>query len=270
MFPRYSVNTICWTNVGLMLVHRLRRWINNKPTLAEHLVFVEYVQADDVYGPVREDCHAAVQSQKAVSAHFTSEQVLPFGFAGQRTPPKWHPYIAQVYREKRREISQRVAPLCGFPKPRGLWSGSSAIVPAPSGGGGGNGTRSAVLDPIHFPAGLIQRQGVGQWLFPLRPHPFRAEGSSRTRLIAREWSRSPTQTKVKMSPNRTREDDMLPPPLGYARVYLPLYKVADTPFHIQGDGMYFSTFAPPNDHLKENEKPLQKKNFFAQKVTWTW
>ena len=24
--------------------------------------------------------------------------------------------------------------------------------------------------------------------------------------------------------------------LGYERVYLPLYKVADTPFHIQGDG----------------------------------
>ena len=25
-------------------------------------------------------------------------------------------------------------------------------------------------------------------------------------------------------------------PLGYERVYLPLYKVADTPFHIRGDG----------------------------------
>ena len=24
-------------------------------------------------------------------------------------------------------------------------------------------------------------------------------------------------------------------PLGYERVYLPLHKVADTPFHIQGD-----------------------------------
>ena len=24
-------------------------------------------------------------------------------------------------------------------------------------------------------------------------------------------------------------------PFGYERVYLPLYKVADTPFHIQGD-----------------------------------
>ena len=27
-------------------------------------------------------------------------------------------------------------------------------------------------------------------------------------------------------------------PLGYERVYLPLYKVADTPFHIQGDDIY--------------------------------
>ena len=29
--------------------------------------------------------------------------------------------------------------------------------------------------------------------------------------------------------------DKLPGPLGYERVYLPLCKVADTPFHIQGD-----------------------------------
>ena len=29
-------------------------------------------------------------------------------------------------------------------------------------------------------------------------------------------------------------------PLGYKRVYLPLYKVADTPFHIQRDNMYWS------------------------------
>ena len=26
-------------------------------------------------------------------------------------------------------------------------------------------------------------------------------------------------------------------PLGYEKVYLPLYKVADSPFHIQGDGI---------------------------------
>ena len=29
--------------------------------------------------------------------------------------------------------------------------------------------------------------------------------------------------------------------LGYERVYLPLGKVADTPFHIQGDDMYILT-----------------------------
>ena len=29
-------------------------------------------------------------------------------------------------------------------------------------------------------------------------------------------------------------------PFGYERVYLPLWKVADTPFHIQGDEMYQS------------------------------
>ena len=29
-------------------------------------------------------------------------------------------------------------------------------------------------------------------------------------------------------------------PLGYERVYLPLDKVADTPFHIQGDDLFHS------------------------------
>ena len=29
--------------------------------------------------------------------------------------------------------------------------------------------------------------------------------------------------------------------LEYGRVYLPLFKVADTPFHIQGDDMYVLT-----------------------------
>ena len=28
--------------------------------------------------------------------------------------------------------------------------------------------------------------------------------------------------------------------LGYERVYLPLFKVADTPFHIQGDKLFVS------------------------------
>ena len=31
-------NTICWINVGLMLVHRRRRWTNVKPTLIQRLV----------------------------------------------------------------------------------------------------------------------------------------------------------------------------------------------------------------------------------------
>ena len=32
------------------------------------------------------------------------------------------------------------------------------------------------------------------------------------------------------------------PPLGYERVYLPLYKVTVTPFHIQGDDIYIHHF----------------------------
>ena len=31
-----------------------------------------------------EDCPAAMQSQKVASVHFTSGQILPFGFAEQR------------------------------------------------------------------------------------------------------------------------------------------------------------------------------------------
>ena len=37
--------------------------------------------------------------------------------------------------------------------------------------------------------------------------------------------------------------------LGYERVYLPLYKVADTPFHIQGDGMSFYSFSHKFTHV---------------------
>ena len=33
------VNTRRWSNVGLMLAHRLRRWSNIKPTLLQRLVF---------------------------------------------------------------------------------------------------------------------------------------------------------------------------------------------------------------------------------------
>ena len=32
-------------------------------------------------------------------------------------------------------------------------------------------------------------------------------------------------------------------PTGYERVYLPLYKVADTPFHIQGDEFNYEGIA---------------------------
>ena len=35
----HQENTRCSANAGLMLGHRLRRWHNIKPTLAEHLVF---------------------------------------------------------------------------------------------------------------------------------------------------------------------------------------------------------------------------------------
>ena len=35
----HPANTRRWTNVGLMLAHRLRRWANIKPTLIQRLVF---------------------------------------------------------------------------------------------------------------------------------------------------------------------------------------------------------------------------------------
>ena len=35
LYPTYPTNTRKWNNFGLMLVHRLRRWPNNKPTLAQ-------------------------------------------------------------------------------------------------------------------------------------------------------------------------------------------------------------------------------------------
>ena len=261
----------------------------DKPTLAEHLVFAEYVQADDVYGPVREDCHAAVQSQKAVSAHFTSEQIPPFGFAGQRTPPKWHPYIAQVYREKRREISQRVAPLCGFHKPRGLWSGSSAIVPAPSEGGGGrDSVRRSGSDP--FSRGFNPETGRGPVTFPAQTPP-----SARRDLPAHASSPAndqevpprPRSKCRRIEPERTI---CRPPPpwickgvsatlqsgrytLSYPRIasldmkgcicHFTKWKIL--PFTYKGTVCIFSTFAHPNDHLKENEKPLQKNNFLPRR-----
>ena len=38
-------------------------------------------------------------------------------------------------------------------------------------------------------------------------------------------------------------------PIGHERVYLPLYKVADTPFHIQGDDM---SLKGNNNHFSFN------------------
>ena len=37
-------------------------------------------------------------------------------------------------------------------------------------------------------------------------------------------------------------------PLGYERVYLPLYKVTDTPFHIQGHDIVFVRYLHQHDH----------------------
>ena len=51
-----------------MLARRLQRWSVTKPTLGEHIAFNGYM-------------YAAAQSQKAVSAYVTGEQILPFGFA---------------------------------------------------------------------------------------------------------------------------------------------------------------------------------------------
>ena len=42
------------------------------------------------------ECYIAVQSQKAVSAYFTSEQILPFGFAEQSRPTGVHKVSIRV------------------------------------------------------------------------------------------------------------------------------------------------------------------------------
>ena len=76
---------------------RLRRRPNNKTTLGHRLVLpcVSLIRVDWRQStahwlafwsqiPTRDDNHglsSAVQSQKAVSAYFTSNQILPFGFA---------------------------------------------------------------------------------------------------------------------------------------------------------------------------------------------
>ena len=42
------------------------------------------------------ECYIVVQSQKAVSAYFTSEQILPFGFAEQSRPSGVHTVSIRV------------------------------------------------------------------------------------------------------------------------------------------------------------------------------
>ena len=42
---------------------------------------------------------------------------------------------------------------------------------------------------------------------------------------------------------RTHRVNILFCPLGYKRVYLPLCKVADTPFHIQGNNLFMDVFS---------------------------
>ena len=50
------------------------------------------------------------------------------------------------------------------------------------------------------------------------------------------------QTRLRRTCSRWSTSQMRD--LGYERVYLPLCKVADTPFHIQGDAYPFLTKAP--------------------------
>ena len=86
-----------------MLVHRLRRRPTIKPALVGCLMWGYtysmrvYVYSDTMLvSPVvprtmtpvlliQERCHAAMQSQKAVTAYFSSEQLLPFDFAERYT-----------------------------------------------------------------------------------------------------------------------------------------------------------------------------------------
>ena len=108
-------------NGGLMLVHRLWRWASIEPALVKSLVFfgseqfltgsacellrqavvwkqtsfaiemaaagLRRVTTYEAQGPSRPlALYNAVQSKMAVSAYFTSKQILPFGFAEQGRP----------------------------------------------------------------------------------------------------------------------------------------------------------------------------------------
>ena len=46
------------------------------------------------------------------------------------------------------------------------------------------------------------------------------------------------------APGKLSSNKQIYHPIGYEKVYLPLCKVADTPFHIQGDEMFFDIWDP--------------------------
>ena len=51
-------------------------------------------------------------------------------------------------------------------------------------------------------------------------------------------------------------------PLGYGRVYLPLHKVTDTPFHIQGEMLFFQEI-----HILQVTLPLRENSVFFSSLT---
>ena len=97
-YNSYPANTRRWTNVGLMLAHRLPRRSNNKTTLGQHLVSAgirdhsQWTQniCMTLYnvGPTLKGC-TAVQSQKEVTAHFSSEKLRSFEFVEQNMEFPW-------------------------------------------------------------------------------------------------------------------------------------------------------------------------------------
>ena len=64
---------IRWPNVGVLLAHRLRRWVNSKPTLTQRLMFA---------GKVRKCSHTSPRSAMGKLSH---GQIIYFNPARQRT-----------------------------------------------------------------------------------------------------------------------------------------------------------------------------------------
>ena len=80
----YTANTENSNNAVSMLAHRLRCWSGIETALGECPVFAGYADRNDIRLHMCYSLHhSTVQSQKAVSAYFTSKQILPFGFAEQ-------------------------------------------------------------------------------------------------------------------------------------------------------------------------------------------